>query len=369
MALTPPPVATPNDPRDPKSPKDDDTRAETPSFDSKPASSPGSPHENDKAAKTSPATAESGTASKPPSTSPIRKLKTAFLEMDKTTRIGLYLGAGALAFILVFTLLFSTHIICFHKWQDATCTEAKTCTVCGKTEGAALGHHWKDATCTEAKTCTVCGQTEGKPLGHDEVEATCTEPAYCTRCGKSFGGTKPHTVKEWTVDEEPTCASKGKKHGTCTICGQTAEASIAEVAHTPGDWEITKDVTISKNGSVTPGERSKTCTVCGKVIETEPYKITLSSSQKNALSSASSYLNIMAFSYSRLIEQLEYEGFSSEDATFAADHCGADWNEQAYKSAKSYLELMPFSRDRLFDQLIYEGFSEEQARYGVDKAY
>ena len=120
---------------------------------------------------------------------------------------------------------------------------------------------------------------------------------------------------------------------------------------------------------MTPGERSKTCTVYGKVIETEPYKITLSSSQKNALSSASSYLNIMAFSYSRLIEQLEYEGFSSEDATFAADHCGADWNEQAYKSAKSYLELMPFSRDRLFDQLIYEGFSEEQARYGVDKAY
>ena len=55
MALTPPPVATPNDPRDPKSPKDDDTRAETPSFDSKPASSPGSPHENDKAAKASPA--------------------------------------------------------------------------------------------------------------------------------------------------------------------------------------------------------------------------------------------------------------------------------------------------------------------------
>ena len=57
-----------------------------------------------------------------------------------------------------------------HKWNDATCTEAKTCSVCGETEGEALGHNWNDATCTEAKTCSVCGATEGEALGHSEPD-------------------------------------------------------------------------------------------------------------------------------------------------------------------------------------------------------
>lgn len=48
-----------------------------------------------------------------------------------------------------------------HTWQDATCTEPKTCTECGKTEGEALGHRWTDATCTEPKTCSICKEAEG----------------------------------------------------------------------------------------------------------------------------------------------------------------------------------------------------------------
>lgn len=48
-----------------------------------------------------------------------------------------------------------------HKWVDATCTEPKTCSECGATEGDPLGHDWKDATATEPKTCSRCGATEG----------------------------------------------------------------------------------------------------------------------------------------------------------------------------------------------------------------
>lgn len=87
---------------------------------------------------------------------------------------------------------------------------------------------------------------------------------------------------------------------------------------------------------------------------------------KQALKSAKNYLSTMAFSYSSLIQQLEYEGFSSEDATYAADSCGADWNQQAAKSAQNYLDTMSFSRDELMNQLLYEGFSQEQAEYGVN---
>ena len=91
----------------------------------------------------------------------------------------------------------------------------------------------------------------------------------------------------------------------------------------------------------------------------------LSIGQKNALRSAISYIDIMPFSASGLIEQLEYEGYSHEDAVYAVEHCGADWNEQAAKDAKSYIEMMPFSRDSLIEQLVYDGYTQEQAEYGA----
>lgn len=87
--------------------------------------------------------------------------------------------------------------------------------------------------------------------------------------------------------------------------------------------------------------------------------------EKNALRTAREYLSISAFSYTGLIHQLEYEGYLTEEATYAADNCNANWNEQAAKSAKEYLDISSFSRQGLIDQLIYEGYTQEQAEYGV----
>lgn len=89
-------------------------------------------------------------------------------------------------------------------------------------------------------------------------------------------------------------------------------------------------------------------------------------SQKNAIRKAKSYLNISGFSKSGLIGQLEFEGFSHEDAVYAADNVGADWNKQAERKAKAYLDMSGFSRVGLRDQLKFEGFTSEQATYGVD---
>ena len=81
----------------------------------------------------------------------------------------------------------------------------------------------------------------------------------------------------------------------------------------------------------------------------------MTTAQRNALKSANNYLDLQAFSYNGLVEQLEYEKYSHEDAVYAADNCGADWNEQAAKKAKSYMEFSSFSKDRLIEQLEYEG--------------
>ena len=93
----------------------------------------------------------------------------------------------------------------------------------------------------------------------------------------------------------------------------------------------------------------------------------VSMGERNALQSAKNYLAVTAFSYSGLIEQLEYEGYSHSEAVYGADHCGVDWFEQAVKSAKNYLDIMAFSRSDLIEQLEYEGFTHEQAIYGAEQ--
>ena len=89
--------------------------------------------------------------------------------------------------------------------------------------------------------------------------------------------------------------------------------------------------------------------------------------QKNALQKAKDYLSFTAFSYTGLIEQLEYEGFTKEEATYGADNCGTDWKEQAVKKAADYLSFSSFSKSGLIEQLEYEGFTTEQATYGAEQ--
>lgn len=98
-----------------------------------------------------------------------------------------------------------------HTWAEATCTEPKTCSECGKTEGEALGHTWVEATCTEAKHCNVCGETEGEPLEHTWVEATCAEAKHCDVCGETEGEPLEHTLTEANYQQA----------AACEVCGET----------------------------------------------------------------------------------------------------------------------------------------------------
>ena len=81
-----------------------------------------------------------------------------------------------------------------HTFADATCTEPKTCTECGETEGEANGHSFAEATCEKPKTCEVCGATEGEANGHSFAEATCEKPKTCEVCGATEGEALGHLV-------------------------------------------------------------------------------------------------------------------------------------------------------------------------------
>ena len=103
-----------------------------------------------------------------------------------------------------------------------------------------------------------------------------------------------------------------------------------------------------------------------------PAKPTVSVSREQALASAQSYLDMgNGFSRAGLIRQLKFGKFSTADATWAADHSGADWKAQAVLSAKGYIGMgTGFSRQSLIDQLTSpygEGFTLSQATYAANQ--
>ena len=96
-----------------------------------------------------------------------------------------------------------------------------------------------------------------------------------------------------------------------------------------------------------------------------PKPATETVSQRNARLKAAQYLQFTAFSRSGLIEQLEFEGFTTPDATYGTDAQRANWMAQAARKAKQYVDVMPFSRAGLITQLEFEGFTSAEAAYGA----
>lgn len=73
--------------------------------------------------------------------------------------------------------------------KEATCSEkgVKTFTcACGDSytkDIKKLSHKYSEATCTAAKTCSVCGKTDGKPAAHTYVGGKCT---VCSAAQKDY---------------------------------------------------------------------------------------------------------------------------------------------------------------------------------------
>ena len=119
-----------------------------------------------------------------------------------------------------------------HKWKSATCTDPSICSVCGAIEGEPLGHTWMDATCTDSSTCSVCGATEGEPLGHTWIDATCTNPRICSICGVTDGLPLGHDMLPATYNLPATCSRCG------LTTGKSLKDSVTIVASGPCDFGL-----------------------------------------------------------------------------------------------------------------------------------
>lgn len=210
--------------------------------------------------------------------------------------------------VLVVSILFAAHILCIHKWSDATCTRPKT--------------------------CTICNRTEGKPLGH--------------------------TAGEWTVITDSTCSETGEAQTKCTRCGEQMTKELEKTPHTEGEWSVKKQYVFNPDGTVTPGIEVLICNVCGETIKEKEYTIEISLSQKNAVIKAYTLLDNIHPSYEFLIYNLlvSLEGFSYEDAKFAVSNMDVDWDEQAVLFAKE--NINGESKKGLVDNMRFYKFNDEQ---------
>ena len=88
------------------------------------------------------------------------------------------------------------------------------------------------------------------------------------------------------------------------------------------------------------------------VIGVKKRKPTVTAGQRNALGRAKVLLTKDIFSKALLKSQLVREGYSDADAQYGVDHCGANWNQQAYAAAKLILSRNYYSKEQLVTILL-----------------
>ncbi|WP_303203898.1 Ltp family lipoprotein [Raoultibacter timonensis] len=249
-----------------------------------------------------------------------------------------------------------------------------------KTSAASPTQASKPAQAAEYAVTFKDGDTtiETKTVTDEGKGATVNAPAKVAKDG--------YLLEGWTADADGSKIQvKESKDGTFVISHITGDttlnaqwAAAFTVVFTDGEGNELAKVSVKEGGEAKAPSAPKLdgytftgwdadfTNVTGDLTVNATWKALPTKSQSNAVKKAKDYLSFMAFSYDGLIDQLEYEKFSYDDAVYGVDNCGADWNEQAAKKAEEYLDFMSFSRDGLIEQLQYEGFTYDQAAYGVD---
>ena len=162
-----------------------------------------------------------------------------------------------------------------HDWKEATCTDPKTCSRCGDTEGKALGHDFADVwSSDESGHWHVCSRCDAKAdeAAHtpDREAATETDPIKCSVCDYEIAPALGHTHTLTKVEAKaPTCTEDGNKaYYVCSGCGKlyedatgsaeiTTDETVDKATGHQYEWIIDKEATATENGS-----KHEECKVC-----------------------------------------------------------------------------------------------------------
>ncbi len=107
----------------------------------------------------------------------------------------------------------------------------------------------------------------GHTFGGEQVvtNPTCTQKGLskrvCEACGKEEEievVATGHKKSDWIEDKATSCAAAGSKHIECTICSEVLETEgIQALAHTFGEWVVTREPTCSVSG-----QQTRACSAC-----------------------------------------------------------------------------------------------------------
>ena len=211
----------------------------------------------------------------------------------------------AIMAVLIVALILSLVFLFVHRHElthfssaEATCTvggnsEYWYCAGCGKyfedKDGkheikedealiAAAGHVWVAASCEAPRQCSVCGYSDGEALGHEfktyisNGDASCasdgTETAVCSRCDATDtriikGSALGHDLVQSKEVKAPTCTHDGELEYVCADCGHTETAVIpATGVH---DWDVI-NITVPENCKEIV-KLEYVCADCGKSFD------------------------------------------------------------------------------------------------------
>lgn len=205
-----------------------------------------------------------------------------------------------LALIVCLIVIFThRHDMTHFEADGATCTadgnyEYWYCAGCGKyfededgkteveyTEVIipAAGHSWTAASCQSSRSCSVCGFSDGEALGHDFSEyifddnATCTadgtQTATCSRCDESdtkilYGSALGHSWGDYRTITSATCTKEGKISRSCSACGNRDTVSVpATGVH---NWNFESGVVTPATGTA-EGKIVYSCSDCSETLE------------------------------------------------------------------------------------------------------
>ena len=91
---------------------------------------------------------------------------------------------------------------------------------------------------------------------------------------------------------------------------------------------------------------------------------------EEAIEAANNALSIAAYSKEGIEKLLSLVGFTVEEAEYASKNCGANWKEQAAKSVAEHIDLFPsYSKEQIIELLELAGFTDEEIAYGINQVY
>ncbi len=123
---------------------------------------------------------------------------------------------------------------CEHEWVDPTCTEVGYCSKCSLKSGTELGHDKGVADCSVTANCVRCGVSV-QGVAHTANNATCTAASVCSVCGVQVAPAKGHNYTVADCTNPSKCLTCGHQkspalghttgNGICNRCGNEIFAS------------------------------------------------------------------------------------------------------------------------------------------------